>query len=135
MGLKYFLYFLAIPENKIKNIFRHQTLRHVEKTIRKTNIKSVFIASDNQEGDSMLRASLNGMGCHVISNPMKQYLEHGKRKTSTEDAIIDLYLLASCQYIVPNLPSSTFALVASLLFNSKVVVSKSTHKWTKLLKG
>jgi hypothetical protein len=94
-------------------------LRHVDKLHAKKPQATIFLATDNKEAEDQIRARYP----KVVTTPkwfpeggisMHQNPECPDRTNNAVEALIDMYLLAECDYLVfPG--SSTFSKIASLI--------------------
>ncbi len=97
----------------------HDFLKHIDKLHAKRPDAVVFLATDNKEAEDLIR----GRYPRVVTTPkwfpeggisMHQNPECPDRTNNAIEALIDMYLLAECDYLIfPG--SSTFSKIASLI--------------------
>lgn len=97
----------------------HDFLKHLDKLSRKRPDATIFLATDNKEAEDLIR----GRYAKVVTTPkwfpeggisMHQNPECPDRTNNAVEALIDMYLLAECDYLIfPG--SSTFSKIASLI--------------------
>ncbi|MBC9032789.1 hypothetical protein IAG41_10335 [Sphingomonas sp. JC676] len=97
----------------------HDFLKHLDKLHAKRPDAAIFLATDNKEAENLIR----GRYPRVVTTPkwfpeggisMHQNPECPDRTNNAVEALIDMYLLAECDYLIfPG--SSTFSKIASLI--------------------
>jgi hypothetical protein len=82
------------------NKVEKRTAYAIRKTLKKNNIRKVYLASDCSKAIQEWREKLESWGVTVLLNNYAVYNEKEFRQTSSEDFLIDLFSLARCRQIV-----------------------------------
>jgi hypothetical protein len=91
-----------IIDLQLKDMFFKFQLRHFEKKISKiiqkeTNIKNIYLASDENKVKKSVSKNLRNKGFNVYTNNSKYY--NNFRKTNGEDFLVDLFCLSKSNII------------------------------------
>jgi hypothetical protein len=91
-----------IIDLQLKDMFFKFQLRHFEKKISKiiqkeTNIKNIYLASDENKIKQSVSKNLRNKGFNVHTNNSKYY--NNFRKTNGEDFLVDLFCLSKSHII------------------------------------
>ena len=91
-----------IIDLQLKDMFFKFQLRHFEKKISKiiqkeTNIKNIYLASDENKIKQSVSKNLSNKGFKVYTNNSKYY--NNFRKTNGEDFLVDLFCLSKSNII------------------------------------
>jgi len=91
-----------IIDLQLKDMFFKFQLRHFEKKISKiiqkeTNIKNIYLASDENKVKQSVSKNLRNKGFNVYTNNSKYY--NNFRKTNGEDFLVDLFCLSKSNII------------------------------------
>jgi hypothetical protein len=91
-----------IIDLQLKDMFFKFQLRHFEKKISKiiqkeTNIKNIYLASDENKVKQSVSKNLRNKGFNVYTNNSKYY--NNFRKTNGEDFLVDLFSLSKSNII------------------------------------
>jgi hypothetical protein len=91
-----------IIDLQLKDMFFKFQLRHFEKKISKiiqkeTNIKNIYLASDENKIKQSVSKNLRNKGFNVYTNNSKYY--NNFRKTNGEDFLVDLFCLSKSNII------------------------------------
>jgi hypothetical protein len=91
-----------IIDLQLKDMFFKFQLRHFEKKISKiiqkeTNIKNIYLASDENKVKQTVSKNLKNKGFNVYTNNSKYY--NNFRKTNGEDFLVDLFCLSKSNII------------------------------------